>query len=131
MLISCKKCNVRNEVYELQELNDLPEFYERVLIIGKCRVCSETIASLIEVRKKDDKVFVDSFFGQHALKVIKREQKRIKCRNTDGHRFHGFVYGLNKEIKNKKGEVVKVRQYASDFLTGKTKLMKTIETRTD
>lgn len=127
--ISCAKCNFKNDVIELQELKDLPEFYNRILIIGKCNACFEDIASLIEIRKSDDKVFIDSYYGDNAIKIIAREKRRIKNKFSSGHNYSSFVYGINKEIRNKKGEVIKIRQYATDYLTSTKTLIKTINTK--
>lgn len=125
MLIKCVKCNIKNEVIEIQELEDITGFSERLLITGVCKACNSKIASLIEIRNSDNKVFIDSFSGAEAINVIKRERKRLKNK-TLCHKYKGFVYGKNKEIRNKKGEVTQIRQYASDYATGKRTLVKTL-----
>lgn len=125
MLIKCVKCNVKNEVIEIQELEDIANFSERLLIIGVCRACNSKLVSLVEIRNSDKKVFIDSFAGIEATNVIKRERKRLKNKNLN-HKYNGFVYGKNKEIRNKKGEVTQIRQYASDYKTGKKTLIKTL-----
>ena len=124
--ISCKNCDSKNDYLEFQELKDLPDFTKRMLLVGKCRKCQEVIATLIEIRKSDKKEFVDSYFGPEAIRVVKREKKRTKAKKTNGNKFQGFVYGINVEIKNKKGEITKVRQYAADYSTNKRNLVKSI-----
>lgn len=125
MLIKCAKCRKSNEVIEVQELKDIKNFSDRLLLIGVCKNCNSRIVALVERRNSDKKVFIDSFVGAEALKVIKLEKKRIKNK-TLKHKYNGFVYGKNKEIRNKKGDVTQIRQYASDYSTGKQTLVKTL-----
>lgn len=127
MLIHCKKCNSKNSVTEVQELEDIEGFKDRILIIGICKVCEKEIAMLVETRKADDKPFIDSYHDIEAVKVIKREKKRLKNKviETDT-RYYKWIYGKNVEIKNKNGKVVQIRQYACDYRTNKRKLIKTI-----
>lgn len=125
MLIKCTRCNINSEVIEVQELENITDFSERLLVLGFCKTCRNRIAALIERRNSDNKIFVDSFWGDKAINVIKREKKRIKNK-TLKHKYNGFVYGKNKEIRNKKGDVTQIRQYASDYSTGKQTLVKTL-----
>ena len=128
MLIQCGVCNTKNCVFEVLELKDIKDFTDRLLLISKCKVCNKDLAQLIEVRKSDNKPFIDTFFGLEAQKVIKRENRRLNQKRTFSQykNFQKWVYGLNKEYKNKKGEVVRVKHYACDFSTGKKRLEKTI-----
>lgn len=126
MYIRCGRCEVSNKVIEAFELDEIEHFYERFLITSKCRVCNNEIAQLIEVRKGDDRVFLNSFYGDEAKKVVSREKKRAKTKEITSNKFFGFVYGINKEIKNKKGEIIKIRQYASDYNTNDRILIKTV-----
>lgn len=128
MLIQCIACNTKNNVFEVLELKDIKEFTNRILVISKCKVCHNDLAQLIEVRKIDNKPFTDTFFGAEAQKVIKRETRRLKNKRTFSQykHFQKWVYGLNKEYKNKKGDVVRIKHYACDFSTGRKRLEKTI-----
>lgn len=127
MLIHCKKCNTNSSVTEVQELEDIEGFTDRILIIGTCRVCDKEIAMLIETRTEDDKPFIDHYHNEEAVKVIKREKKRIKNKVVDADtKYFKWVYGKNVEIKNKDGKTVQIRQYACDYRTNKCKLIKTI-----
>lgn len=125
VLIKCAKCNCSNEVVEVLELDEIENFTSRVLLKSVCKSCNSKLVSLVETRKADNKVFIDSFFGSDVQKVIKRERKRIKNK-IQAHKYNGFVYGKNKEIRNKKGEVTQIRQYASDYTTGKQSIVKKI-----
>ncbi len=128
MLVQCGVCGAKNNVFEVLELKDIKDFTDRLLIISKCKVCRNDLAQLIEVRKIDNKPFTDTFFGTEAQKVIKRELRRLKNKRTfSQHKhFQKWVYGLNKEYKNKKGDIVRIKHYACDFATGNKRLEKTI-----
>lgn len=126
MQIRCLKCEVKNDVASVIELKEISFFQDRLLVIGQCRACNQVLAQLIEIRKTDNKVFVNNFYGKEAEKIIKREKRRAKIKISNEARFHGFVYGLNKEIKNRNGEITKIRQYASDLKTNEKDLIKTI-----
>ena len=131
MLLHCEVCNTKNNVLEIQELEDIKDFTDRLLIIGKCKVCNSDIALLVEIRKADNKTFIDNLHGNNAKKVIKRESKRIKNKQnlSSEKQLNGWVYGVNKEIKDKKGNIKRVRQYACDYSTNKKRLEKTIVTK--
>lgn len=128
MILICGNCSIRNNVTEVQELKDLDSFTERTLLVSKCKNCGVKTVQLIEVRKADDRIFVDTFSGVKAEEVIKRESKRFKFKQVqpEENRLKGWVYGLNRERKNKYGKVTSVRQYACDYKTDKTKIEKTI-----
>lgn len=127
MLIHCKKCNSKNSVTEVQELEDIEGFTDRILITGICRVCEKEIAMLVETRKTDNKPFFDSYHDIEAVKVIKREKKRIKNKIIEADtKYFKWIYGKNIEIKNRSGKTVQIRQYACDYRSNKRKLIKTI-----
>ena len=125
-MIKCKKCGLKNKIYELQELKSLEEFEFRFLIIGFCFNCKTKIIELVEKRTSDNKVFISKYYGDVAEKIVKREKKRLKNRLIEANKFRGFVYGINKEIRNKKGEITQIRQYAADYSSGEKELIKVI-----
>lgn len=127
MLISCKNCNTRSDVTEIQELDDIEGFSDRILIIGVCTTCNKDIALLVETRTKDNQTFYDRYHDEEAIKVIKREKKRIKNKSVEADiKYFKWIYGKNIEIKNKDGKTVQIRQYACDYRTNKRKLLKVI-----
>ena len=111
-------------------LKDIKNFTARKMYIAKCPVCKEYLAVICEKRIEDGKVFIDEYKGIEALKNIYREKKRVVSVLPDvqANNLFGWVYGINKEIKNKKGKIVQIRQYASDFAANK-KLVKRIYTK--
>lgn len=121
-----RHCNVNTEPSEVWFLNDIEFFTDRILLIGKCKQCNKDIVSLIEVRKKDNIPFVNNLSGQKAIKVKTREKKRINYTISSlNKKYSNWIYGVNVAIKNTKGDVTQVRQYAADF-NGKRKIVKRI-----
>lgn len=110
-------CNKKIKSGELWFLKDIKGYTARKLLITKCTKCKETIAILTEKRILDDKVFSNFTKGIEAIKTIYRERKRAVSQfpNIEANALWGWIYGHNTQIKNKKGEVTQIRQYASDF----------------
>jgi len=103
-------------------LSDVKGFTGRKLYVKTQDDCV-----LIETRIEDKKQFVNILKGIEAVKTIYREKKRMVklLPKIDYAYLRGWIYGVNKEIKNKKGETSQIRQYASNFW-GKKKLIKKI-----
>lgn len=101
-------------------------FEKRKLSIGTCPLCNKEIGELEEYRQCD---------GERAFMRV--QQSRLnKLRDTERTNLiytssrmkakkglHGWIYGINRIFKNKKGIVYK--QYASDF-SGNQELIKVI-----
>ena len=124
-----RHCNVNTEPSDVWFLEDIEQFTERMLLIGRCQgKCKKLIASLIEIRKSDNIPFVNTLSGEKAEKVRRREKKRIRYAVSSlNKKSPNWCYGVNIGIKNKNGDVTQIRQYSSDF-NGKKKLIKTIKT---
>ena len=124
-VFSC--CNKKIKSGELYFLKDIKGFTARKMLITKCLNCREVIAILTEKRISDGKVFINFTKGIEAVKAIYRERKRTVQVLPDIKldTLCGWVYGHNVQIKNKKGEVTQIRQYASDF-SGRKELRKRI-----
>jgi hypothetical protein len=123
LICNCK--TVINKV-DVWFLKDIKNFEARKLIIGLCSKCHRPVVTLIEKRISDGQIFQDeNITGNNAVKIINRESKRALCRyfKVDTYSLCGWVFGINTEIKNKKGDVTQVRQYSSDFY-GKKKIVK-------
>lgn len=108
-------CNNKVDVGDVWFLADIKGFTARKLFIGTCKKCNEDIVVLIEKRIDDSKVFMNQFKGIEAIKTIYRERKRKVAAfpNIKTNYLHGWVYGVNVEIKSKNKHTI--RQYATDF----------------
>lgn len=128
--IQLRCCGKKISTGELWFLSSCAKFIKRKLYIAVCPVCNEEAAILVETRAEDGAVFVQHFSGVEAVKTIYRERKRklSVILNVHSKSLNGWVYGKNIEIKNKKGEVIKIRQYASDF-QGNQALVKVCKTK--
>lgn len=125
--IVLKCCNNEVRSGELWILKDIKGFTARKLYTAKCNICGDDIALLVEKRINDGKIFTNNFNGIEAVKVLYREKKRkIVCLpKIEYNNLYGWIYGVNTEIRNKKGETTQIRQYSSDFY-GNKKLAKQI-----
>lgn len=112
------------DIYYLRD-NDL--YSNRKLAIGFCPNCDKPVCELIEWR-------FDGVFNRVSCSGLKANDLMLKCkddiiyslRECNYAKFKskpfGWVYGINKQYKNKNQEVVK--QYACDFY-GNKELIKT------
>ena len=119
-----KCCNEKLKQGNVWLLRDIKGFTARKLYIGKCRICGEDSVILIEKRISDNKTFINYLGGIEAVKTIFREKKRKVAVYPDIeiNGLYGWIYGQNIQIRNKKGQVVKIRQYAADFNGGRYKV---------
>lgn len=124
--LSC--CNKIIDVGELWFLSDFKGFTKRKLFIGKCEICGDDAALQIMTNVSTGKTYFNLYNGIEAVKTIYRERKRKVAAfpNIKSNGLYGWVFGVNVEIKNKKGDVTRIRQYSSDFKHNKT-LVKTFK----
>lgn len=111
-----------DDIYCLAE-NEL--YSTRILSIGFCPDCNAPVAELLEFRF-DGEVSKQTFVGIDANTIVlchadeilysMRELNHKKTKSKP----YGWVYGINKELKNGK-----TRQYACDFY-GNKELIKTL-----
>jgi len=116
-LYSFTHCSVKFKQEETWYLKDNKNFCNRRLEIGICPLCEYDIVAFIETRISDKKEFIQIETEYKALDIVehcKCEVKRADKTVPKG-RLYGFVYGVNKEIHNRKGEVTKIRQRACDW----------------
>lgn len=122
------KCKTSIDKVDVWFLKDIKDFEARKLIIGLCSKCRRPVITLIEKRISDGQIFRDeNITGNNAVKIINRESKRALCKyfKVETNSLCGWVYGINTEIKNKKGETTQTRQYSSDFYGNKKIVKKT------
>ena len=128
MKLVCECGYVVNK-FEVLILKDTAEFDARKIIIGLCPIHHRPILTLIERRIFDKTVFKkENIFGNQAMKILNKEYKNIlhKIARIKSEQLKGFVYGINKECKDKDGNITKVEQYSADFW-GTKNLIKEIE----
>lgn len=101
-------------------LADLNNFTERKLYIfefidQKVKI----ITVLVEKDELTGEVFSQRNKGQKANDIIERERIRILFTSDDikvqKGKPYGWIYGENKEIHNRKGQVVAIKVKACDF----------------
>lgn len=110
-------CQKKFKQEETWYLKDNKNFTNRRLEIAICPECEYDIIALIETRMSDNKEFVQEEIEYRALDIMERCKREIKRADkvVPKGRLFGFVYGVNKEIHNRKGEVVKIRQRSYDW----------------
>ena len=129
MIINCKVCNSKNKVFEIIELKDSNYFENRLVFKALCSKCGEKYGMFLEIRKDDKMSFFSKLTEIELLELLKREKRNIlKYDKYDKSQFGAWVYGVNKEIKNKSGKTIKIRQYGADYKSGIRSLEKEIVT---
>jgi hypothetical protein len=126
MLINCKVCNSKNKVSEIIELKDSEQFENRLVFKSTCYRCQETIGMFLEIRKTDKKAFFKKLSQSELSDLIRKEKRNIIKFDKYNNAYSNWRYGINKEIKNKYGKVLKIRQYSADYGTNKKELEKEI-----
>lgn len=125
MIINCKCCNSKNKVIEIVTLKDNELAENRLIFKSFCFKCFKSYAMYLEIRKCDKKAFFKNKNNFELTELIKKEKRNIlfsdKYNNCSGWR-----YGINKEIKNRNGKTIKVRQYGADYKSGAKNLEKEI-----
>lgn len=120
-------CNCSNKIFINEEwiLDDIKDFTERKIAVGKCSNCGKYHAYLSEKRINDGKIFTKKIENRFVKCVLSRETKRVIQRNyiDDTFSLNGWIYGINTEIKNNSGRITQTRQYSSDF-KGNKKLVR-------
>lgn len=105
--------------YDVWFLDNTRDFCERKLLLGKTEK-NKTVVSLIETRISDNKLFEDVQVALKAEKIIQNERTRVLYTRQEllmskKSKPYGWTYGVNREIHNKKGEVIAIKRYRSDF----------------
>jgi len=111
------------------DLKDIKDFRKRKILTGKCPHCHNIVLSLSETRISDGKVFInENLYGKQAFNLLFKEKANIITQSDLMHcKDIHWAYGQNVQVKNSKGEIVMIRQYAKDFRSGKRTLEKEIK----
>lgn len=125
-VLSCCHKKIKNG--SVWFLKDFKGYTARKLYIGVCSVCGDYAALQIMTSTANGRTYYNLYNGIEAVKIIYREKKRkvLSVQNVSADNLSGWIYGKNVQVKNKKGEIVQIRQYSADF-NGNTKLDKVIE----
>ena len=123
--------NVEINPFDIWFLEDTRDFNERKLLLGRTSK-GKTVVSLVEKRKTDLKVYIDTQAGLKAEKIIQNEKNRVIYTRQElifskKGKPYGWTYGDNREVRNKNGTIVEIRQYRSDNF-GNSELVKRIKT---
>ena len=103
------------DAIDIWYINDSEKFSERKLSFGICPICNTPIAVLIQFDKQKSSFEIIKKLGVTADKFVKKFVKEKKYsfssinKEKFNHNTYKWVYGVNKELKNK------IRQYAKDF----------------
>lgn len=127
MKLVCNNDKTTINKVDVRFLKDIKDFTARKIIIGLCPKCRRPVATLIEKRISDGQVFINENISDNAaVKLINRESKRALCKyfKVETKSLNGWIYGINTEIKNKKGETTQIRHYAADFYGNKSLVKK-------
>ena len=104
-------------IWFLAELNNFTE--RKLYIFEYIDKKVKTITVLIEKDKLTGEVFTQRNKGQKAYNIIEQEKIRILFTSDDikvqKGKPYGWTYGENKEIHNKKGQVIAIKQKACDY----------------
>lgn len=122
-------CNCEIIKPDLWFLEDFKGYTKRRLLVGKCTICGDDAALQIMTNVNTGKTYYNLYNGIEAVKTIYREKKRIAniVPKIENDSLYGWIYGINKEIRNKKNEVTQIRQYASDFKGNKSLVKKIVK----
>lgn len=121
--------DILNKNIRVWELKDTKDFTNRKIAIADCK-CGNHVADLYQKRITDGQIFINEYQGTEAIKVIAREAKQLisETYKTPKQALTGWIYGVNKEIKNKEGKVTQIRQYAASFFNSR-ELVKKVYTK--
>lgn len=115
MFIQCGSRRIKHNVVWF--LADINGFTERKLFIFEDIIKRHTV--LEEKSIESGKVFSQKNSGKKAEEIIERERIRLLYTSDDIRikkgKPYGWTYGDNREIHNRKGEVVEIRRYRSDY----------------
>ena len=128
VITELKCCNKKIDCGELWFLKDFKGYTARKMYIGKCDICGDDVCLQIMTSLKSKKTYTNLYTGLEAVKTIYKEKKRklIVIPELKYNKLSGWIYGVNKEIKNKKGTTTQIRQYSVEFLSGKKTISKII-----
>ena len=123
-----RHCNSVFKPQDIWFLLDSPEGIQRKLYLASCPICNKEMALYSCLRA--DNVYFEKYYYSNGARRIKEKFKKdiVSTMLNFKNKYkmpYGFKFGINKEIK-RKGKIVAIKQYASDFWGNKI-LVKKIE----
>jgi len=118
------------DAFDIWYLNNTDDYTNRTLYIGVCPICNKNVAILVQKRSKTNGIVTVKKVGQTALVFVSELKKDKTFSRNSLNRMklkpkpYGWKYGINKEKKDKDGNV-SVNQYAVDFF-GNSELVKKV-----
>lgn len=109
-------------------LKDDERFVDRIIFVSVCPNCERlnvvrAQTNVHGLRQKRHEV------SAKANRLLKREKPNIiRLQELSNGGTYGLCYGINTEIRNKKGEVTQIRHYSCDF-NNKRRLERKITTK--
>lgn len=112
-------CGMNFKPVEVWFLADTKDCTDRILYIGFCPRCLKDFTCLVETDKIKNQTYHKIKQGNKAIKEVElcKSDKLYTSQDVKVQKGkpYGWIYGENKEIHNKKGEVISIRQRACDF----------------
>lgn len=119
------------DAYDIWYLKNTDDYTNRTLFMGTCPICNKSVAILLQKRSKTNGIETIKKVGQSAITFVSalRREKALSRNSLNRMKLkpkpYGWRYGLNKEKKDKDGNV-SIDQYAVDFY-GNSELVKKIK----
>lgn len=119
----CKNCKNNVRPIDIWHLFPNLEFKERNLFLGKCSKCKQSVILLSEIRKIDNKQFIQLEVGKKADKVAEIHLEQIDYTKEDlelkKSAPYGYVYGkAKKDVKNKRYNIYRIDFNKQEELIG-------------
>ena len=105
-------------------VDPLRSFKNRRILFGECPICDKQIVVFEQQRIVDNKLFSTIKSKKELKNLLDKEKNNILYKNSSITRKRnlGWVFGINKEIKDKQGNITQIRQYACSFYGQKEKI---------
>lgn len=121
-------CNRKFKSCEIWFLHNNKDFVKRKLYLATCPICGACIVKLQEIRKYDGAFFSKTFYKKQAENLTLKLLSQVDYTNFDVKKFkkipYGLCFGENKEIRNRNGDIVTIKQKRCDYYGSKEVISK-------
>ena len=109
-------CSEFLDDWKIVQLEDIKGFTNRSMKVGTCPKCGDVAVVLMYLNPTNDTLYGNLHNGIEAVQLLYKENKRIiKNSDVNGWTIRRWIYGTNSEVRDKAGNVKKIRQYSTDF----------------